>query len=430
MRTIDLRAPGADAALTEITERTAFPAEIERGVAEILTAIRQEGDPAVCRYAAKFDGVALTPADFRVSQEDLDAAAATVDESTKAAVRLAFENVTAFAEQRLPQNWSFQPRDGVELGENFVPLNRVAAYIPGGTAPLVSTTLHTITMARAAGVPDIVVVSPPVFDGEIHPAILYAAQAAGATEVYRLGGVYAIGALAYGTATVPKVEKIVGPGNAYVTAAKRQVYGYVSLDLVAGPSEILIIADDSTRADFIAADMLSQAEHGSGFEQAVLVTTSDRLIQEVPDELLRQADQRLRRETIFEVLEKGVFLIRAADLTQAAAVASRYAPEHLEIITADPDAVADQITCAGAMFLGLWTPEPVGDFTAGPSHVLPTGGAARYFSGLTVEQFCRRISRVKYTQAALEREADALAEFGRIEQLDAHARSVSIRLEN
>ncbi len=430
MKTVDLREAGAEEQLAEIYERTAFPDEIEQGVAEILKDIRADGDAAVARYAKKFDAVDLTPEQFRVTDAEIAAASEQLEQATKDAIELAYANVCTFAEQRLPKDWTFNPRDGVTLGEKFVPLERVAAYIPGGTAPLVSTTLHTIAMAKVAGVPEIVVASPPGKDGQVHPAILHAARVAGATEIYRLGGVYAIGALAYGTATVPKVEKIVGPGNAYVTAAKRQVYGYASLDLVAGPSEILIIADDSCPTAYVAADMLSQAEHGSGFEQAVLVTTSDRLIAEVPIEILKQADERLRQQTIYEVLEKGAFLIRVTDLKEAAAVASRYAPEHLEIITEDPGAVADNITCAGAMFLGPWTPEPVGDFTAGPSHVLPTGGAARFFSGLTVEHFCRRISRVQYTREALAREADALAEFGRIEELDAHARSVSIRFDN
>jgi histidinol dehydrogenase len=429
MKIIDCRKPEAAAELEKLYERTAFPEDIERSVAELLSNIRANGDAAIAEYAEKFDGVKLTPEQFRVSDEEIAQAANEVDPVMAEAIQLAYTNIMAFTKQRIPKDWSFSPREGVTLGERFVPLDRIAAYIPGGTAPLVSTTLHTITMAAAVGVKDIVVITPPGPDGKVNPAILHAAKVAGATEIYRLGGVYGVGAVAYGTPTVPKVQKIVGPGNAYVTAAKRQVYGYVALDMVAGPSEILVIADDTARADFIAADMLSQMEHGSGHEQAVLVTTSDRLIDELPTEILRQADERERQETIFTVMEKGAFVIRVSDMGEAAKVASDYAPEHLEIMTADADDVAKKITCAGATFIGQWTPEPVGDFTAGPSHVLPTGGAARFFSGLTVDQFVRRISQVKYDQAALQREAAALAAFGGTEELDAHARSVSIRLE-
>ena len=382
------------------------------------------------RFARRFDQVELSPAEFRVSEGELEGAAGGVARRTRAAIDLALANITAFARKRLPQDWTFSPRPGVVLGERFVPLSRIAAYIPGGAAPLVSTVLHTLGLARAAGVPELVLATPPGPDKQVNPAILYAAQTVGVTEVYRLGGAYAIGALAYGTATVPKVEKIVGPGNAYVTAAKRQVYGHVALDLVAGPSEVLIIADDSARAEFVAADMLAQAEHGSGAEQAVLVTTSDRLLEETAKELERQAAAGERQDCIRMVLGRGVFLIRAADLEQAAAIANDYAPEHLEIMTADPQAVAAGISCAGAVFLGEWTPEPVGDYVAGPSHVLPTGGAARCFSGLTIEQFFRRISQVQYDREALAREADALAEFAKVEELDAHGRAVSIRFND
>lgn len=429
MKIIDCREPEAAAELAELNERTAFPENVERSVAEMLSNIRTNGDDAIIEYAAKFDGAALTPDQFRVSDEEIAAAADEVDPAVTEAIQLAHENILAFTEQRIPQDWSFSPRQGVTLGERFVPLDRIAAYIPGGAAPLVSTTLHTITMAAAVGVPEIVVITPPGPSGRVNPAILHAAKVAGATEVYRLGGVYGVGAVAYGTPTVKKVQKIVGPGNAYVTAAKRQVYGHVALDMVAGPSEILVIADDTARADFIAADMLSQMEHGSGCEQAVCVTTSDRLIDELPTELLCQAGDRLRQETIFTVMEKGAFIIRVNNTDEAVKVASDYAPEHLEIMTADADDIAKKIKCAGATFIGQWTPEPVGDFTAGPSHVLPTGGAARFFNGLTVDQFVRRISQVKYDQEALKREAAALAAFGRTEELDAHARSVSIRLD-
>ena len=299
--------------------------------------------------------------------------------------------------------------------------------MPGGAAPLVSTVIHTIAMARVAGVAEIAVTSPATDAGTINPAIVYAAITAGATEIYRLGGVYAIAALAYGTETVRPVEKIVGPGNAYVTAAKKQVYGTVALDLVAGPSEVMIIADQSASPAFIAADMLAQAEHGSGLEKAVLLTDFEPLIEKVVEELGSQSEQLGRREAVQAVLDNGIYLVRLESIEQAVDVANRYAPEHLEIMTETPRDTAAGIVAAGAIFLGPWTPEPVGDFVAGPSHVLPTGGTARFFSGLTVDQFYRRTSIVEYDRDALAAEADAVAEFSRVEELDAHGRSVAIR---
>lgn len=409
--------------LAPLMDRTAFDPEIERGVAAILERVRHEGDAALVEFARAFDKAELTPAQFRLTEDEIEAACREVDARTKRAIRLACRQVKDFARRRLPKAWSCAPRPGVRTGERFAPLDRVGAYVPGGTAPLISTVIHTCAIASAAGVRDIVMVTPPGPGGKVHPAMLYAARQAGVTEVYRLGGVYAIGALAFGTPSVRKVEKIVGPGNAYVTAAKRQVYGYVSLDLVAGPSEIMILADHTAPARFVAADMLSQAEHGSGHEQAVLVSTDETLLHDVARELEAQAARLSRSECVRKVLDQGVFLILAENLDQAAELASAYAPEHLEIMTVQPESVARKVTAAGAIFLGPWTPEPVGDFVAGPSHVLPTGGAGRYFSGLTVEQFFRRMSIVKYSQAALHRERDAIVAIAENEGLDAHAQS-------
>jgi histidinol dehydrogenase len=418
-----------EAKLAQLMQRSAFEAEIDRGVAEILAAVRSRGDDALCEFAEKFDKVHLTPAQFRVTAAELAAAEGQIDAATRKAIDVACEQVTVFARARLPEAWQFSPRAGVKLGEQFAPMDRVGCYVPGGTAPLISTVLHTVALAAAAGVKDIVVVTPPGKDGCINPALLYACQVAGATEVYRLGGVYAVAALAYGTESIAKVEKIVGPGNAYVTAAKRQLYGEVALDLVAGPSEIMIIADDSADPRYIAADMLSQAEHGSGQEQAVLLSTQADLLPAVAAELKRQSAELSRSACVETVLAKGVFLIEVADLRAAAALASRYAPEHLEIMTRDAEAVAAKITAAGAIFLGPWTPEPVGDFVAGPSHVLPTGGAGRYFSGLTVEHFFRRMSLVRYERAALLAELPHIQQIALCEGLDAHAKSASIRAE-
>lgn len=429
MDIIRLSAPDYRQRLAPLLHRSAFDPVIDDAVAAILTAVRANGDAAVADFAEKFDGVRLSPGDFRVSAADLAEAEAGVDNATRETIAQVRAQVAAFARQRLPERWQFSPRSGVILGEQFAPLDRVGCYVPGGTAPLISTVIHTVTLAATAGVKNIVVVTPPGPQGKVNPAILYACQVAGATEIYRLGGVYAVAALAYGTMTIPKVEKIVGPGNAYVTAAKRQLYGEVALDLVAGPSEIMIVADGAADPRFIAADMLSQAEHGSGREQAVLVTTAPELLEKVRAELLRQSAALSRAACVKTVLDKGVFLIEAANLEDAADLASQYAPEHLELMVAEPTQLAPRITAAGAIFLGPWTPEPVGDFVAGPSHVLPTGGAAKFFSGLTIEHFFRRMSLVSYKRDALARELPMITCFANREGLDAHGNAAAIRFE-
>ncbi len=429
MDIIRLSAPDYRQRLAPLLRRSAFDPVIDDAVAAILAAVRANGDAAVADFAEKFDGVRLSPGDFRVSAADLAEAEAAVDGATRETIAQARAQVATFARQRLPERWQFSPRPGVILGEQFAPLNRVGCYVPGGTAPLISTVIHTVTLAATAGVKDIVVVTPPGPQGKVNPAVLYACQVAGATEIYRLGGVYAVAALAYGTMTIPKVEKIVGPGNAYVTAAKRQLYGEVALDLVAGPSEIMIVADGAADPRFIAADMLSQAEHGSGREQAVLVTTAPELLEKVHAELLRQSAALSRAACVKTVLDKGVFLIEAANLEDAADLASQYAPEHLELMVAEPTQLAPRITAAGAIFLGPWTPEPVGDFVAGPSHVLPTGGAAKFFSGLTIEHFFRRMSLVSYKRDALARELPMITCFANREGLDAHGNAAAIRFD-
>ena len=426
---IFLKYKDAASDFSALFNRTAFPEDIEKSVATILSDIRNRGDNAIIDYAKKFDNLDLTPESFRVTQEEIQNAEKLIDDDIKDAIQLAHANILDFSKQNLPQDWKYNPREGVTLGEKFTPLDRIACYVPGGTAPLVSTVLHTATMAKAAGVPEIVVTTKGSEDGSVNPAILYAAKVCGATEVYKMGGVYAVGALAYGTNTIKKVDKIVGPGNAYVTAAKKQVYGYTALDLVAGPSEIMVIADKTAPAAFIAADLLSQAEHGSGFEQAVLVTDAPELIKEVQDEVIKQKALLSRSECIEKVVEHGIFLIEVNDMDEAAEVATMYAAEHLEIITENPEAVAENVKAAGAIFLGPWTPEPLGDFVAGPSHVLPTGGSARYFNGLTVNQFFRRTSLVKYSKQALSKEVDAMSAFAKAEGLDAHGRSGTIRFD-
>ena len=415
------------AQLQKLYRRPSYPAEIESSVRGIIDAVRSEGDAALVRYAEEFDHAELAPETIRVSDAEIAAAAKAVTPAMRKAVKTALKHVREFARRRVPKAWRFSPRAGVRLGERFVPMERVGVYIPGGTAPLVSTVIHTAGIASAAGVREIAAVTPPGKDGKVHPAVLYAMQQAGVTEIYRLGGVYGIAALAYGTATVPKVEKIVGPGNAYVTAAKKLVYGAAAIDMVAGPSEIMVIADDSADPEVAAADMLSQAEHGSGLEQAVLVTCDPTLGKRVKAAIERRKQALPRLATVEKVLEKGTFLITVKDLAAAAEIAGRYAPEHLELCCREPRKLAKSIRAAGALFLGHWTPEPIGDFCAGPSHVLPTAGSARFFTGLAVEGFFRRMSTVEYTEKALQKEIAVAEKFAEMEGLLAHGLSAGVR---
>lgn len=415
------------ARLGQMLSREPFSPEVEAAAATIIDEVRRRGDEALCDFAEKFDHARLAPAQFRLGDEEVDEACKSVSPEDREAIDMAVAHIQEFYSHTLPKDWTYSPRPGVVLGEQFHPLDIVGCYIPGGTAPLVSTVCHTVAIARTAGVKEIVVCTPPGGAKGIHPALLYACRAAGATAIYRLGGVYAIAAMAIGTATIPKVEKICGPGNAYVAAAKRRLYGEVALDLVAGPSEVLVIADDTANPVYLAADILSQAEHGSGREQAVLVSTDRRILDEAAREIVRQAASLKRQECVQKVLENGLFLVEAADLEDAARIASLYAPEHLELQVADPKALAPKITAAGAIFMGEYTAEPVGDYIAGPSHVLPTGGTARFFNGLTGDAFFRRTSLLSYDREALLREQPALARLTAAEGLDAHGRSAAIR---
>ena len=427
MKLISYRNADCAEALRQLYNRPACPREIETAVAEIVGEVRRDGDRAICGFLKKFDSLDIPPASFRITEKEFEEAEEKVDRKAKEAISEALAHIRDFALHQIAKDWSYSPRPGVVLGEKFTPMDRVGCYIPGGTAPLVSTVLHTAGIASAAGVREIVAATPSMKDGSVHAATLYALRTAGVKEVYRLGGAYAIAALAYGTETVPKVEKIVGPGNAYVAAAKKLVYGSVAIDMVAGPSEIMIVADASADPAFIAADMLSQAEHGSGLEQAVLVTDCAELIGKVRTELLRQAETLSRSETVARVIEHGVFFIEAPDIGEALKIAGNYAPEHIELMFEGAEKRACDVKAAGAVFLGPWTPEPAGDFTAGPSHVLPTGGTAKFFHGLSANDFLRRSSTIRYTREALMREVDFIEKFAELEWLDAHGRSGSIR---
>lgn len=416
-------------ALRKLYFRPACPPEIEQRAAQIVQEVAERGDEAILEQIKKFDGADLTTETLKVSDAEFAQAEKEVSDSVRSAVGLAIKHVTAFAQETLPKSWFKVGENGAGLGEQFNPMECVACYIPGGTAPLASSAIHTVAIAKAAGVKRIIAATPPRKDGTVHPATLYALRQAGADEVYKMGGATAIGALAYGTNTVPRVEKIVGPGNAYVAAAKRLVYGRVGIDMVAGPSEVMVIADETANPEWAAADLLSQAEHGSGLEQAVLVTDSLKQLEAIRAALYRQADTLTRQVPLRKVIENGIYLILCPSMGDACEIASNFAPEHLELLVAEPQKLAKRITAAGAIFLGHWTPEPVGDFTAGPSHVLPTGGTAKFFHGITTSDFIRRTSLLCYGKESLKTDLDALKSFAGMEGLDGHGRSVTIRLD-
>jgi len=397
--------------------------------ATVLADVREFGDKAVINCARRFDGSNISVRRLRVSPEEVSAAKKTVDADFKKAAQEAHKRIVSFSKRGLRDDWKMATPKGGMLGEKFVPFDRVGAYIPGGSAPLASTALMTLTLAKVAGVKELVACSPGDADGKLNPYIIYALDLAGATEIYKIGGIQAIGAMAYGTKSIAKVRKIVGPGGPYVTAAKRQVYGDVALDMVAGPSEIAVLCDSSANPAHVAADLLSQAEHGTGSEKSMLVTTSQKQAEAVRAEILKQAETLLRKEPVFQVLEKGMLLVVVKDLNDGMKLCNLFAPEHMELIVKSPEKWVDKVVNAGALFIGEWTPEAVGDFAAGPSHVLPTGGTAAYFSGLTVEDFRRRVSLVQFTKEDLKEVIPVVEAFGRVETLDGHARSATIRFE-
>jgi histidinol dehydrogenase len=414
--------------LRELTAASSlFDPEIEQRTRAILLDVYERGDDALLEFTEKYDGAKLTTEQLAVTQAELMTASLKADESWRAAVAEAEKNIADFAKKSLRKNWQTKNSHGASVGEKFDPFQRVGVYIPGGTAPLVSTALMTITLARVAGCPEIVVCTPCGEDGSINPALLFAARAAGATEIYRVGGAQAIAALAYGTKTIRRVRKIFGPGNAYVVAAKRLLVGHVAIDLLPGPSELLVLADDTANPGFIAADMLAQAEHGSGHERVWLVTTSARFVRVVEAEIAKQMPKLARREFIQRALQSNGWLIQVKSLDDGVALANRLAPEHCEVMTRHPRKVSGGILTAGAIFLGPWSPTVLGDYVAGPSHTLPTGGAGASFAGLTVDQFQRRTSVVEYNRASLKKALPAVKKFAELEGLGAHGRSAEIR---
>ena len=416
------------AKLREITAASSlFDPVIEERTRAIVEAVQARGDAALLEFTEKFDGAKLAAGRLAVTQAELFNASLAADESLRAAVAEAEKNIAAFARKSLRKNWQTKNSHGATVGEKFDPFQRVGVYIPGGKAPLASTALMTITLAKVAGCPEIVACTPCGRDGGINPALLYATRAAGATEIYRVGGAQAIAALAYGTKSIRRVQKIFGPGNDYVVTAKRLLVGHVAIDLLPGPSELLVLADETANPGFIAADMLAQAEHGSGHERVWLVTTSDKILRAVEKEVARQLPKLARRDYIKPALNNNSWLIQVKSLADGVMLANRLAPEHCEVMTRNPRQVSEGILTAGAIFLGPWSPTVLGDYVAGPSHTLPTGGAGVSFAGLTVDQFQRRTSVVEYNRASLKKALPTVKKFAELEGLNAHGKSAEIR---
>jgi histidinol dehydrogenase len=396
-------------------------------VEEILGAVAKEGDEALLRYTKKFGGPDIAPYQIPVTALEISEAYNALPAETRKAIDAARSNVRAFAKRSLRKSWFMKNRQGAITGERFDPFQRVGIYIPGGTAPLVSTAVMTCTLAEAAGVPEIIAVTPAGPDGKVHPALLAALSRCGATEIYRVGGAQAIAALAHGTKTILPVQKIFGPGNSYVVEAKRQVFGKVAIDLLPGPSEVLVIADKTAKPDWVAADLLAQAEHGHG-SQAILVTDSEKILTGVEKAVERQTKLSKRPAELAKAL-KNTKLILVEEMEAAIRIANEYASEHVAIATEAPGEIALQLRTSGAIFLGGISPVVGGDFLAGPSHELPTGGAGRSFAGLTADQFQRRTSIVMFDEDSLRASLPHIEIFSAIEGLDAHGRSASIRLK-
>ena len=403
--------------------------EIINIVDDILYDIRNNGDDALIRYTNRFDSEAVNKGNLKVTAEEIKAAYEMVSEDFIEAIRYAGENIREFHEKQKQKSWMMNREDSVILGQQIRALDKVGIYVPGGTAAYPSSVMMNAMPAKVAGVGSIVMTTPPLKDGTINPHILVAADIAGVSEIYKAGGAQAVGALAYGTDIVPKVDKIVGPGNIFVALAKRAVFGFVDIDMIAGPSEILVISDESGDARFLAADLMSQAEHDK-LATSTLVCTSYELAEKVNEELKRQSATLERREIITESLKKFGTIIVVEDLEEAIRIANEIAPEHLELMVENPFDYLHDIKNAGSIFLGKYSPEPLGDYIAGPNHVLPTSGTARFFSPLSVDDYIKKSSYIYYGRKALEKEADKIVTIANTEGLTAHANSIIVRFND
>jgi histidinol dehydrogenase len=397
-------------------------------VSKIIEDVRRRGDRALVDYAARFDKVSLDISELRVSSEMLRPVAQKVSTSVLLALRKAIENVRTFHERQREKSWSLTQKNGGQLGQRITPIESVGLYVPGGTAAYPSSVVMNVVPAQVAGVSRVVVTTPPRTIRD-NPVVAAALVELGVEEVYQMGGAQAIAALAFGTKTIASVDKITGPGNKYVAAAKKLVFGIVGIDSIAGPSEVVIVADETARADFVAADLLAQSEHGED-ASAVLITTSDELTSAVVSELERQVSTLPRRSIVEQSISNYGAIVKVTDLAEACEIVNELAPEHLELLVDDTNALLPQIRNAGAIFIGPYSPEAVGDYFAGPNHVLPTGRTARFSSALGVYDFVKRTSVIEYSRTEMESAADMVAELALAEGLDAHARSANIRKTN
>lgn len=411
---------------TEIFARNMPMSAVSSTVADIIEKVRTEGDSALLELTEKFDGVKLSS--LEVSKEELDAGVAKVDAEFIAILERASANIRKFHEQQKRRNFIINDEDGIIIGQKIIPVDKAGLYVPGGTAAYPSTVLMDAIPAKIAGCPLVIMITPPQKDGTINPAILAAAKVAGVDKIFKVGGAQAIAALAYGTETIPKVDKIVGPGNAFVAEAKKQVFGKVSIDMIAGPSEIMIVADKDSNPRHLAADLLSQAEHDKN-ATAVLVTDSITLATAVQQEIERQLPQLERNEIARASIENNGKIIVADTLADAIEIANEIAPEHLELCMDNPFDYLDKIRHAGSVFLGKNCPEALGDYFAGPNHTLPTNGTAKFSSPLSVDEFVKKTQYIYYTKDALTRVANDVAKFANTEGLTAHAKSAIIRME-
>ncbi|MFZ3089328.1 MAG: histidinol dehydrogenase [Nitrospirota bacterium] len=427
MKIIDYKSPDFKKEIKRIRERGNVDLEeIEASVKKIISDVRKLGDKAVIEYTKKYDAISLAPSDMRVMEDDIKRAYSSAAKEDIDALQHSAERILAFHKRQKFESWTYED-GGIQLGQIVRPLAAVGMYVPGGKATYPSTVLMNAIPAKVAGV-ERLVMTVPAPRGEMNPNVLIAAAIAGVDEIYKIGGVQAIAALAFGTETIPKVDKIVGPGNIYVAVAKKLVFGYVDIDMIAGPSEILIVADETADPAFVAADMLSQAEHDER-ASAILVTPSKKIAEAVDKEISKQLPSLKRKEIVEKSINGYGIIIVVKDLMEAVRIANEIAPEHLELSVENPDELLGLIKNAGAIFLGHYTPEAVGDYVAGPSHTLPTGGTARFFSPLSVEDFLKRSSVISYPADELSRVAGYIERLAGMEGLEAHAKSVRIRVK-
>lgn len=402
--------------------------KFESTVADILAKVKSEGDAALFAYTKEFDKAEVNKENIRVTEVEIQEAYDKIDPALLEVIRKALVNIRKYHEKQIQNSWFTSETNGTMLGQKVTPLNRVGVYVPGGKAVYPSSVLMNIVPAKVAGVPNIVMTTPPGKDGKICASTLVAAKEAGADEIYKVGGAQAIGALAFGTESIPKVDKIVGPGNIFVALAKKAVYGYVSIDSIAGPSEILVLADETANPRYVAADLLSQAEHDE-MASAILITTSMELAKKVSEEVDGFVEVLSRKDIITKSLEQFGYILVAETMQDAIDAANEIASEHLEIVTANPFEVMTRIRNAGAIFIGEYSSEPLGDYFAGPNHVLPTNGTSRFFSPLNVDDFVKKSSIVYYSREALEAVHEDIEKFAKAEQLTAHANSIHVRFE-